>query len=69
MAHTPTRVLLHFLASDPLDITKKCLAINHANIKEYEYMQPIKEGSGWIVFFYGDALEFKFPPGVGGKDV
>jgi len=68
MAQNVHHVLLHFIASDPLDVTKKCMAINHVNRKEYEYMQPIKDGSSWVVFFYADATNIELPPVTGGSD-
>lgn len=51
--HNPDRVPLYLEASSKDKLILLMQAMNVVNAKSYNFQTPTKEGSKWVVWFYG----------------
>ncbi len=51
-------------AKSPEELVQKMMMTNEANQKKYNYMNPIKDGKGWVVWYYADPFTDKHIDGL-----
>ena len=50
--------------NSPEDLIKLQLANNAINGIQYKYQTPMKDGKGWVVWFFADVSEWIDPAGA-----
>lgn len=50
--HNPNRIPIYLEASNKQTLIMLMILNNNMNGKSYNYMQPLKDGSKWVVWFY-----------------
>ena len=51
------------------ELIKKMFLTNQLNGKKYNYMQPMKEGNSWVVWFYADIENYKTVDGLTEEEI